>query len=161
MTFKDNFIFQGREVAEFNTSQDSLRQIAQMEWNIDEMFRVLYSSPKNHKEIIHTLYNYITRVYADRLWSMSWTIIQTGSSPKKKTQEERDKEATFTNWEKNLTKDYKKYLLSPLEYPEEFIENLREYKRWLYEIKQKRLRLGIPTKTETTAEERFEKVAGV
>lgn len=161
MARQEDFIFQRREVAEFNTSQDSLRQMAQMEWVLDSFFTNIYSKSKLEPLDIQTLYNYLTRVYADRLYSLSWTIIQTGTSEKKKTKEEKEKEVTFENWEKKLDSMYKNWIQNPKNYPVDFIEEMRKYKRWLYEIKQKRLRLGIPTKTETTAEERFERVAGV
>ena len=45
--------------------------------------------------------------------------------------------------------------------PTTLLVRLREYKRWLYEVKQKQIKLGVPTRTETTGEERMKKAAGV
>jgi hypothetical protein len=57
----------------------------------------------------------------------------------------------YNDWKKN----------HPKEVPTLMLRKLREYKRWLYEVKQKKIKLGVPTRTETTAQERLEKAAGV
>lgn len=150
-----NPIFTKKQVAEFNTSQDSLRQLATMEWNIDEMFRMVYAGGVDSSDAtgIKNLYHYIVYVYADRLWAFSWTIIQSNKDEKKDTfkKYEKELEELYIDWIKN-NKD---------KIPVTLLKRLREYKKWLYEIKQKQLKLGVPTRTETTAHERLEKAAGV
>ena len=150
-----NSIFTKKQVAEFNTSADTLRQIAQMEWNINEMFRVIYSGgidPTDNTPI-KIVYHYIVYVYADVLWGFAWSILQKNKD---------EKEATFDKFEKELeilyndwTKNHKDQV------PTTLLERLRAYKKWLFEVKQKKLKLGIPTRTETDANERMEKAAGV
>jgi len=149
-------IFTKRFTAEFNTSQDTLRQLATMEWNIDEIFRQVYSNglDKNDIPMIKTLYHYIVFIYADRLWSMSWTILQ--------EDKDNDKADTFTKFEKELKILYDDWINKNKDkIPTALVERLREYKRWLYEVKQKRIKLGIPTREESSGLERLRKAAGV
>jgi hypothetical protein len=147
--------FTKKFTAEFNTSQDSLRQLATMEWNIDTMFATIYTNGLNKLDLpgIDTLYHYLVYVYADRLWSLSWTILQFSSNKE---------DLTFTTWEKELEILYLDWKTKHEgEVPTMLIRRLREYKRWLYEVKQKQIKLGIPTKVETTSKERLEKAMGV
>lgn len=148
MPEENNTFFTRRQVAEFNTSQDTLRQIATMEWNIDEMFRVIYSSgvDRQDNELIKGLFHYVTYVYADRMYAFSWTKIQ----PIYK-EFELELEALYNDWIKN----------HPKEVPMALLRKIRQYKKWLYEVKQKQLRLGVPTKIETTALERLDKAMGI
>jgi hypothetical protein len=152
----DNTVFTKKQVAEYNTSQDSLRQLATMEWNIDEMFRAVYAGGIDSSDSIgiKTLYHYLTFVYADRLWAFAWTILQENDDPKK---------ATFSKFEKELTELYNDWNTAQNrnKVPKDLIIKLRQYKRWLYEVKQKQIKLGVPTRVETTANERMEKAAGV
>jgi hypothetical protein len=147
--------FTKKFTAEFNTGQDTLRQLAQMEWNLDNMFAMIYSDGINTMDIsrIDTLYHYLLYVYADRLWSMSWSVLQENTD---------EKETTFTKYEKEIEEmynDWKKHHAK--EVPKALLRKLREYKRWLYEVKQKKIKLGVPTKVETTAKERLQKAMGV
>jgi hypothetical protein len=144
----DKPIFTQKFTAEFNTSQDTLRQLASMEWNIDELFRVVYSAGIDATDItnIKTLYHYVLYVYADRIWAMSWTVLQDEAAIKEKALE-----AMYEDWIRK----------NPNKAPIGLLRKLREYKRWLYEVKQKRIKLGVPTRTETTAAERMDKAAGV
>lgn len=149
-------IFTRRQVAEYNTSQDSLRQLATMEWNIDEMFRMVYNGGVDSSDSlgIKNLYHYLVYVYADRLWAFSWSIIQENKDDKVKTfsKFEKELEALYIDWIKGSNKD---------KVPTTMLKKMREYKRWLYEIKQKQIKLGVPTMTETSATERLQKVSGV
>lgn len=147
--------FTKKFTAEFNTGQDTLRQLATMEWNLDNMFATIYTNGVNRLDMagIETLYHYLVYIYADRLWSMSWSVLQSSD-------DEGDK--TFTRYETELTamyEDWKKNHKDSV--PTALLKKLREYKRWLYEVKQKQIKLGVPTRTETTARERLEKAAGV
>ena len=151
----NNTMFTKKYVAEYNTSQDTLRQLATMEWNLDNMFASIYTNGVNTLDLngIETLYHYLVYVYADRLWSFSWSILQ---------KNEDEKEPTFEKFEneiKGMYEDWKKNNKDKV--PTGLVMKLREYKRWLYEVKRKKLKLGIPTRTETTAHERMEKAAGV
>lgn len=147
--------FTKKFTAEFNTGQDTLRQLATMEWNLDNMFAAIYTNGVNKSDMagIETLYHYLVYIYADRLWSMSWSVLQ---------KSENKNDITFTKFETELTtmyEDWKKNHKDSV--PTALLKKLREYKRWLYEVKQKQIKLGVPTRTETTARERFEKAAGV
>lgn len=147
--------FTKKFTAEFNTGQDTLRQLATMEWNLDNMFAAIYTNGVNKLDMagIETLYHYLVYIYADRLWSMSWSVLQ---------KSERKDDITFTKFETELTtmyEDWKKNHKDSV--PTALLKKLREYKRWLYEVKQKQIKLGVPTRTETTARERLEKAAGV
>jgi len=141
-------VFVRKQVAEFNTSQDSLKQIATMEWNIDEMFRLVYCGgiDKSDNEGIVNLYHYLVYIYADRLFALSWSTLQP-----KFDAFEKELELLYIDWKKN----------HPGEVPMFLLKRLRFYKRWLYEVKQKQIKLGVPTRNETTAKERMEKAAGV
>ena len=147
--------FTKKFTAEFNTSQDSLRQLATMEWNVDNMFTMIYTNGINKLDLagIDTLYHYLIYVYADRLWSMSWNILQKSEKPEDLTftKFEKELEDMYADWKTNHSKDV----------PTALIKKLRQYKRWLYEVKQKQIKLGVPTRTETTALERLQKAAGV
>jgi hypothetical protein len=149
-------VFTKKQVAEYNTSQDTLRQLATMEWNIDEMFRAVYAGGIDSSDSIgiKTLYHYLVFVYADRLWAFAWSVLQSSKDSNEPTFEKYEKElvALYTDWNKLTNRD---------KVPKDLIIKLREYKRWLYEIKQKRIKLGVPTRVETTANERMEKAAGV
>ena len=150
--------FTKKFTAEFNTGQDTLRQLAQMEWNLDNLFAAIYTEGINSMDIskIDTLYHYLLYVYADRLYSMAWSVLQ---RPQK---DEPSKEETFDSYEKELEGMYDDWKKNhPKEVPKALIRRLREYKRWLYEVKQKKIKLGVPTRTETTALERLQKAAGV
>ena len=150
-----NPIFTSKQVAEYNTSQDSLRQLATMEWNIDEMFRMVYEGGIDIKDSlgIKNLYHYLVYVYADRLWAFSWSILQDNKN---------DKIRTFTKYEGELESLYVDWIKNNKDkIPTTLLQKMREYKRWLYEIKQKQLKLGVPTRKETTAVERLEHAAGV
>lgn len=147
--------FTKKFTAEFNTGQDTLRQLATMEWNLDNMFAAIYTNGVNKLDMagIETLYHYLVYIYADRLWSMSWSVLQ---------KSEKKNDITFTKFETELTtmyEDWKKNHKDSV--PTALLKKLREYKRWLYEVKQKQIKLGVPTRTETTARERLEKAAGV
>lgn len=147
--------FTKKFTAEFNTGQDTLRQLATMEWNLDNMFAAIYTNGVNKLDLsgIETLYHYLVYIYADRLWSMSWSVLQ---------KSEKKDDITFTKFETELTtmyEDWKKNHKDSV--PTALLKKLREYKRWLYEVKQKQIKLGVPTRTETTARERLEKAAGV
>lgn len=147
--------FTKKFTAEFNTGQDTLRQLATMEWNLDNMFAAIYTNGVNKLDLsgIETLYHYLVYIYADRLWSMSWSVLQ---------KSEKKNDITFTKFENELTtmyEDWKKNHKDSV--PTALLKKLREYKRWLYEVKQKQIKLGVPTRTETTARERLEKAAGV
>lgn len=147
--------FTKKFTAEFNTGQDTLRQLATMEWNLDNMFAAIYTNGVNKLDMagIETLYHYLVYIYADRLWSMSWSVLQ---------KSEKKDDITFTKFETELTtmyEDWKKNHKDSV--PTALLKKLREYKRWLYEVKQKQIKLGVPTRTETTARERLEKAAGV
>lgn len=147
--------FTKKFTAEFNTGQDTLRQLATMEWNLDNMFAAIYTNGVNKLDLagIETLYHYLVYIYADRLWSMSWSVLQ---------KSENDKDITFTKYEKEITDMYSDWKLNHKDsVPTALLKKLREYKRWLYEVKQKQIKLGVPTRTETTARERLEKAAGV
>ncbi len=143
-------IFTKKQVAEFNTSQDSLKQIVQMEWNVDELFRQVYSYglDKNDIPLIKSLYHYLLYVYADRLYSIMWTVLQREADEK-----EKQIEKLYSDWISNSANKSK--------VPTTLLRELRTYKRWLYEQKQKVLRLGIPTKEESTGLDRLKKAAGV
>lgn len=147
--------FTKKFTAEFNTGQDTLRQLATMEWNVDNMFTMIYTNGINKLDLagIDTLYHYLIYVYADRLWSMSWNILQKSEKPEDTTftKFETELEAMYADWKTNHSKDV----------PTALIKKLRQYKRWLYEVKQKQIKLGVPTRTETTALERLQKAAGV
>jgi hypothetical protein len=133
-------VFQRKHTVEYNTSQDSLKQLAQMQWNVDEMFRAVYAGGINTNDIfnIDTLYHYLVFIYADRIHALCWTVLQ------KELQGKEDKLiAAYYDWKKN----------NPQKVPTGLIWEMRLYKRWLYEIGQKRLRLGIPTKVEMSAQE--------
>ena len=148
-------VFTKKQVAEYNTSQDSLRQLATMEWNIDEMFRMVYNGGVDASDFlgIKNLFHYLVYVYADRLWAFSWSIIQENKDAKVKT---------FSKFERELEELYKDWITAHRDKtPTSLLIKMREYKRWLYEIKQKQIKLGVPTRTETTAVERMEKAAGV
>jgi hypothetical protein len=153
-------IFTGKQVAEFNTSADTLRQIATMEWNIDTMFANIYAGGLTHSDniAIDTLFHYLVYVYADRLWALSWKVLQERNEKNK----DNKSIATFRDFEERLLamyEDWKKYHKN--EIPTALIGELRIYKRWLYEVKQKQIKLGIPTRTETTSLERLDKAMGV
>jgi len=152
----ESTFFTKRQVAEYNTSQDSLRQLATMEWNIDEMFRNVYNGGIDASDGlgIKNLYHYLVFVYADRLWAFSWTKIQTNKDKEVLTftKFENELKELYADWNKPENKD---------KTPTTLLLKLREYKRWLYEVKQKQIKLGVPTRTETTAKERMEKAAGV
>jgi len=137
-----------KQVAEFNTSQDTLRQLATMEWNIDEMFRMVYNGGIDISDSggVKNLYHYLVFVYADRLWAFAW-------KGNKENITEKEKEL------KNLYDDW--IIRNKDKVPTTLLIKLREYKRWLYELKQEKLKLGVPTRYETTAQERMEKAAGV
>ena len=146
----DKPMFTKKFTAEFNTGQDTLRQIATMEWNIDEMFRMVYTGGinKSDTEGIKNIHHYLVYVYADRLYSMAW--------------ETTHKE--FREYEKKLKELYDDWMNNPnnrSKVPRQLLDELRLYKRWLYEVKQKRLKMGVPTREETTAKERLNRVAGV
>jgi len=148
-------IFTKKQVAEYNTSQDSLRQLAQMEWNIDEMFRNVYNGGIDATDSlgIKNLYHYLVFIYADRLWAFSWTVLQNSDDKEK---------LTFTRFETDLKDLYSDWMTKHKDQvPTTLLVRLREYKRWLYEVKQKQIKLGVPTRTETTGEERMKKAAGV
>lgn len=147
--------FTKKFTAEFNTGQDTLRQLATMEWNLDNMFAAIYTNGVNKLDMagIETLYHYLVYIYADRLWSMSWSVLQ---------KSEKKNDITFTKFETELTTMYEDWKKNHKDYvPTALLKKLREYKRWLYEVKQKQIKLGVPTRTETTARERLEKAAGV
>jgi hypothetical protein len=136
------------QVAEFNTSQDSLKQIATMEWNIDEMFRIIYAGgiDSSDNNSIRNVYHYVVYIYADRLWALAWTIAK----------------KEMTNYENELKRLYDDWITNHAnEVPKTLLIKLREYKRWLYELKQEKLKLGVPTRTETTAQDRMKKAAGI
>ena len=151
-----NPVFTSKQVADYNTSQDSLRQLATMEWNIDEMFRMVYNGGIQVDDSlgIKNLYHYLVYVYADRLWAFSWSVLQSNKD---------EKIITFSKYEAELKKLYDDWIKGENKdkIPTTLLIKMREYKRWLYEIKQKQLKLGVPTRKETTAQERMEHAAGV
>lgn len=147
--------FMTKQVAEFNTSQDTLRQIATMEWNVDEMFRVVYNDGLNKNDIplIKNLYHYLVNIYADRLYSFAWEIHKSHKDPKIKT---------FSSFEKELRKLYDDWVKRHKDQvPVGLIEKMREYKKWLYVLKQTKLKLGVPMRKESTSEERLDQAMGV
>jgi hypothetical protein len=141
-------IFTRKFTAEFNTAADTVRQIATMEWNIDEMFRMVYAGGVDTGDIngIKNIYHYLVFVYADRLWSMAWESIH-----KDFKEREDELKLLYDDWIINQ-KD---------KVPVTLLEKLREYKRWLYEVKQKKIKMGVPTKDQTTAKERLKSASGL
>jgi hypothetical protein len=141
-------------------SQDTLRQIASMEWNVDEMFREVYNDGINKNDIplIKNLYHYLVMVYADRLYSFTHSKYRIDSKKK----EGKSRYFTFEYFEKRLKFFYEDWLKNhPNAVPLKLIEELREYKKWLYQLKQGILRLGVPMKSETTGKQNLLKVAGI
>ena len=145
---EDKPLFTPKFTTEFNTAADTLRQIATMEWNIDEMFRMVYAGGIDTGDIngIKNIYHYLVFVYADRIWSFSWE-----QEHKNFREKEKELKELYDDWIKNQ-KD---------KVPVTLLEKLREYKRWLYEMKQKKIKMGVPTKKETTATERLKAASGV
>jgi hypothetical protein len=141
-------VWSRRMVAEFNTSQDTLSQIAAHEWNVDELFRHIYMDGLNTNDVsaIKSLYYLIVKIYADRIYSVMWSDLQTEANEK-----EKKLERLFNDWIKN-NRD---------KIPTLLVEELRLYKRWLYEMKQKKLNMGIPAREEKTALEKLKAAAGV
>ena len=137
-------IFTKKFSADFNMGADSLTQIANHEWNIEMQFIKIYANGLDEGDIsaIKGLYQYIVRIYADRLHAIMWTTTQ--------------KEAN--DWEKELEESYNDWIKNnPSKVPIGLVEKLRLYKRWLFEIKQKVIKMGIPTKLEMTQIEAIKK----
>jgi hypothetical protein len=126
--------------ADFNTSQDSLKQIASHEWNLEMMFVRVYTEGLDTKDIpvIKSLYHYIVKIYADRLYAIMWANKQDELKEK-----ETEIEQIYLDWIRN----------NPEKVPTGLVEKLRLYKRWLYEVKQKSIKMGIPTKIERSSQE--------
>lgn len=144
MSERNDIVFTKKFTAEFNTSQDSLKQLASMEWNVDEMFRLVYTHGVDKTDVanIRSLYHYLVYIYADRIYSIAYTVLQDEFQKK-----EEELEKLYSDWIVN----------NPGKVPVTLMRKLREYKRWLYEIKQKRVKLGIPTKTEYSPQEAMKK----
>jgi len=111
--------FTKKFTAEFNTGQDTLRQLAQMEWNLDNLFAAIYTDGINAMDIskIDTLYHYLLYIYADRLYSMSWTTLQKNEKDEKEQTfdgYEKELEQMYNDWKKNHPKDVPRMLLRRL-----------------------------------------------
>ena len=163
MVERPNAFFVNRQVAEFNTSADSLTQLANMEWTIDMLFIRLKEVGKSKDSIIviEMIYQYIVESYADRLYSLAWSKLR---ERVKKDEIPYDPERldTFEDWEINLKDLYKEWTDNKKEnYPRELVNKLRMYKRWLYCVKQDKIKVGIPMRTEMTAQQKLKKVIGV
>ncbi|PLW80753.1 hypothetical protein C0585_00960 [Candidatus Woesearchaeota archaeon] len=145
----DKPIFVPKFTAEFNTGQDTLKQLSQMEWNVDMLFvqlREMQLQEEIDLDTVDRLYFYLIEVYGDRLYSMMWSVLQ---------EEGRERENKLNE----MYKDWKKNHGDKI--PTALIQELRGYKKWLYEVKQKNIKLGVPTRTETTGKERLERAAGI
>jgi len=148
-------MFTRKHIAEFNTGQDTLEQIATLEWRIDELvYRVYQSLARNGKDdlgvttkiLIQDYYTILVKVYRIRLRTMMYYVTQEEDMIRLKEVQE-----LYTDWlNNNINKN-----------PVALLEKLDEYREWLGEIKQKRINLGVPMRQDYSAKERLNKAAGV
>jgi hypothetical protein len=139
-------IFTKKHTAEFNTSADSLSQLANYEWILDWKWIELREDIRTHQKVdyVHFLFD-LTLIYSDRLIAIAW----------------KDKADEIREWEKEirlLYDDWKKNNQQHI--PTMLIEKLRLYKQWLYIVKQQNIKLGIPMREERSASDAVKKAIG-
>lgn len=134
--------------ADHNTSKDTLEQIALYEWYIEQAFLKIYNDGLSASDLndIEYLYRLLVEVYGDRLNAMMYSAVQGKAKPREEKVNELYKQI-FDSGKNTVSIGLIK----------EFMKELREYKRWLYEVKQKNIKMGIPTKAEMTQKEAIKK----
>jgi len=135
--------FYEKHTGDWNTGQDSLKQLATLEWNIDMGYMDALEEIRSGQKpmTLHELYDYMI-IYYDRLRSCMYLYLQQQCD-----KDELLLENLYNSWKNN----------SPDEVPMRLLQAMRQFKRKLYDIKQKTLRIGIPMKKEMTNEEKVDK----
>ena len=136
-------IWTGKYTAEFNTGLFSLQQLAQMEMGIDITYLEAMAEIRTTKNTtrLSTLMDLI-EVYYDRLWATMYEVKQKEAEAKWARLE-----ANYFRWIRSGNKQV----------PMEIIQEIKAFKRYLYEFKQKIVNLGIPMRKETSAMQRLKK----
>lgn len=142
----------GKFTAEFNTSYDTLAQLAQIEWNLDSLiFKTNHARSNNgYSEdgipfyvLIDDLVQMV-KIYRRRLRNCMWGMLQ----DKEKQDWWNNIKPLYEGWKKKK----KKY------FPTSLFEWIEDYVEWLGEQKQQKLRLGIPLKKEYSTKEKLDRV---
>jgi len=142
----------GKFTAEFNTSYDTLAQLAQIEWNLDSLiFQVNHARSNNGYSdegvpfyvLMDDLFQFV-KIYRRRLRNCMWGMLQ-----------EKEKK----EWWGKLKPLYKQWKEKKKGYfPTGLFDLIEEYVEWLGEQKQQKLRLGIPLKKEYSTKEKLNRV---
>jgi len=160
----------GRYTAEFNTGQDSLEQLAVIEWTIDNLFVEIWESIRTQGDLtkIHALYDWVLRVYYKRLFSMMWERTQKWFEKGEEMEKEKDEDGKEKNvWVKktDVCAEGIKKLYFEWQKPENrrkvpmnLIEKMEKFHRDLLECKQKQMNLGIPMRKEQKLSEKLNKI---
>lgn len=142
-----------RFTTEFNTGEDTLKQMATIEWFIDGKFveiteaksRQGFSKNGDPFHILVDELMQLIRIYRRRVRNCMWSDLQT----KEKEQYWNEIKRKYNSW-KNAKKS--KY------FPNELMDLLEDYIEWLGEMKQQKIKLGIPIKPEYTKEEKLKNI---
>jgi hypothetical protein len=138
-------IFSKKYTAEYNTSADSLAQLATYEWLLDLGWMEVNNEIRNGKKTasIHNLLD-LTLIYSDRLNAIAW----------------KDKQDEINKWENEVLTEYNAWVTNKDReqlIPVKLMNLLRSYKKWLYIIKQQNIRLGIPMREQRSASDSAKK----
>ena len=159
----------GNYTAEFNTGQDSLEQLAVIEWTISNLFVEIWDKLRINGDLskIHSLYDWLIRIYYRRLYAMMWETSQRwfehGEVAKKKKVEGKE----ITEWIKksDLCFDEIERLYWEWQRPENnrrmplaLVQSMEKFHTNLLEEKQKKMNLGIPMRKEQGLKERLGKL---